>query len=101
MKFRKLYWVTEQIGTDGKSSVIGVYTSIHDLRVKGIKWIEDCDQTSSFRVSLVKLDSSKMPLGCWNGPEFAGMEEELQQFVQTGEFDEPSILQLVSDLRAL
>lgn len=101
MKFRKLYWVTEQIGTDGKSNVIGVYTSIHDLRVKGIKWVEDCDLTSAFRVSLIKLDSSKMPFGSWNGPEFSGMEEELQQFVQTGEFDEPSILQLVADLRAL
>ena len=101
MKFRKLYWVTEQVGTDGQSTVIGVYTSIHDLRVKGIKWIEDCDRRNSFRVSLIKLDSSKMPLGCWNGPDFASLEEDLQQFVATGEFDEPSILQLASDLRTL
>jgi hypothetical protein len=101
MKFRKLYWVTEQIGTNGESRVIGTFTSIHDLRTKGIKWSEECDHRASFRVSLVKLDSSGMPMGCWNGPEFAGLEDDLQQFIATGEFDEPSIIQLASDLRAV
>ncbi len=99
MKFRKLYWVTEQVGTDGNSKVIGTFTSIHDLRTKGIKWAEDCDLRSTFRISLVKLDSSGMPMGCWTGPEFEGLESDLQQFVATGEFDEPSIILLASDLR--
>lgn len=101
MKFRKLYWVTEQVGTDGKSKVIGTYTSIHDLRTKGIKWDDECEFSGSFRVSLVKLDSSKMPMGCWEGPTFSGLEADLQQFVETGEFDEPSIIQLAADLRGL
>ncbi|MFM9871863.1 MAG: hypothetical protein ACKVQS_00195 [Fimbriimonadaceae bacterium] len=101
MKFRKLYWVTEQVGTDGNSKVIGTYTSIHDLRTKGIRWDEECDLKSSFRVSLVKLDSSKISMGCWQGPSFSGLEEELQPFVETGEFDEPSIIQLATDLRKL
>jgi len=101
MKFRKLYWVTEQIGTDGNSKVIGVFTSIHDLRNKGIKWAEDCDLKKGFQITLVKLDSSGMPLGCWIGPEFANLEADLQQYVTTGEFDEPSIIQLASDLRSM
>ncbi|MBX3113508.1 MAG: hypothetical protein KF836_02990 [Fimbriimonadaceae bacterium] len=99
MKFRKLYWVTEQIDKDGSSSVMGVYTSIFDIRAKGIKWLEGQPKTEGFRVSLVKLDSAAEPLGSWASPGFEGMENDLHQFVATGEFDEPSCLQLVSDLR--
>ncbi|ARU42365.1 hypothetical protein CCB80_14890 [Armatimonadetes bacterium Uphvl-Ar1] len=101
MKFRKLYWVTEQVGESGDSKVIGVFTSIHDIRTKGIKWNEECGHRAGFRVSLIKLDSSGMPLGSWIGPDFEGLPEDLQQFVATGEFDGPSIDLLVADLRGL
>ncbi|MBL8068570.1 MAG: hypothetical protein JNM28_08975 [Armatimonadetes bacterium] len=100
MKFRRLYWVTEQVAESGESCVIGVFTSIHDLRVKGVKWCDGCAHKGSFRVTLVKLDSPEMPLGKWEGPDFAGIEGDLHTFVETGEFDEPSIIQLASDLRA-
>ncbi len=99
MKFRKLYWVTEQIAADGSSAVMGVYTSIFDIRAKGIKWLESETKTSGFRVSLIKLDSAGEPLGRWTSPGFDNMEEDLHQFVATGEFDEPSCLQFVADLR--
>lgn len=100
MKFRRLYWVTEQIADSGESCVVGVFTSIHDLRVKGVKWCDGCAHSGGFRVTLVKLDSQDMPLGSWSGPGFDGIEDDLQPFVATGEFDEPSITQLASDLRA-
>lgn len=101
MKFRKLYWVTEQIGESGDSRVIGVYTSIHDIRTKGLKWNEECAHKAGFRVTLIKLDSSGMPLGSWQSPDFNGLEDDLQQFVATGEFDGPSIALLANELRSL
>jgi hypothetical protein len=101
MKFRKLYWVTEQLAENGQSSVVGVFTSMQDLRTKGLKWNEECDHASGFRVSLVKLDHTGMPLGDWSAPGFDGIESDLAEFVETGEMDEQSVIQLAADLRAM
>lgn len=100
MKFRKLYWVTEQIDESGQSSVAGVYTSIFDLTNKGLRWDEEISGKAGFRVTLVKLDSGSKPLGSWTGDEFAGMGEDLQPYVTTGEFDGPAVDNLVEELNA-
>ncbi len=99
MKFRKLYWVTEQVGQDGSSEVVAVFTSIFDLRNKGLRWDAEIDRKAALRVSLVKLDSSRKPFGTWQSPDFAGMREALDPFVESGEFDGPSCDQLVEDLK--
>ncbi len=99
MRFRKLYWVTEQLQEGGRSQLRGVYTSIFDIRSKGFKWLESCGDHKGVRVSLVKLDSTGEPLGTWSSPDFEGMETDLQQFVNTGEFDEQSCEELIEDLR--
>ena len=101
MKFRKLYWVTEQLDADGKSEVIGVFTSIFDLRSKGLRWDDDCDKKAGFRVSLVKLDSKYKPFGVWQSPGFEGMQAGLEPFLSTGEFDAPSVEMLLADLNAM
>lgn len=100
MKFRKLYWVTEQIDANGQSEVIGVYTSIYDLTSKGLRWDDEVSRRDGFRVSLVKLDSNAKPFGTWEGPEFSGFVEDLQPFVDTGEFDAPAIEKLFEDMVA-
>ncbi|MBS1709705.1 MAG: hypothetical protein JSS65_13415 [Armatimonadetes bacterium] len=98
MKFRRLYWVTEQVGLDGTSHIGGVYTSINDLLERGLHWDADSDKTASFRVSLVKLDSTKPPLGQWSSPDFSGMRAALQEYVETDEFNAQECELLVDNL---
>lgn len=99
MKFRKLYWVTEQIGQDGQSEVVGVFTSTYDLITKGMRWDEEVDKKSGFRLSLVKLDSLYKPFGTWQSPNYDGFEGDLQRFVQTGEFEQYAVDEVAAKLR--
>ena len=99
MKFRRIYWVTEQIDEDGTSQVGCVNTSIPELMDKGLRWDEQIPGRSGFRISLVKLDSMAKPLGTWAAPEFAGLDESLKEYIGTGEFNEGDCLQVVDSLR--
>ena len=83
MMFRKLYWVTEELNKSG-SQVTGTYTSIPDLIHHGLRWING--STEGFRITLVKLDSGKEPLGTFESPAFDGLETRLEDFVRTEEF---------------
>jgi hypothetical protein len=96
MKFRKLYWVTEHIDTEGQSRVTGVYTSIPDLIRHGLNW--QTPGGGSLRLTLTKLDSEKEPLGSWCSPSFNGLEERLQEFVETDEFSSEQCQRLVDEL---
>lgn len=91
--FRRLYWVTELLLADGRSEVVGVYTSIPDLIRHGIR-----NDGRPLRLTLTKLDSDKLPFGTWTGPDFRGLEEDVQQFVRTEEFGVDEVKAL---LRAL
>lgn len=84
MMFRKIYWVTEQCSEDG-SRVTGVYTSIPDLIRSGLRWIDSPSKEVQFRLTLVKLDSDKGPLGEWVSPQFNGLVDDLHAFVKTDE----------------
>ncbi len=100
MKFRRIYWVTEQLDKDGRSEIAGVYTSIPDLLDGGLRWDDGIpDKTEGFRLTLVKLDSSKKPLGSWASPGFDGLSEDLREYIGTGEFGEMDCIQLVSELQ--
>lgn len=101
MKFRRLYWVTEQLDECGCSEVAGVFTSIPDLVEEGIRWNEDIDKRHSFRVTLVKLDSQKKPFGSWTSPDFKGMQDDLREYIKTEEFTIPDCEGLVNGLKAL
>lgn len=83
MMFRKLYWVTEQVDTAGRSRVTGVYTSIPDLIRKGL---HTQGRTSALRLTLAKLDSEQEPLGSWTSPRYEGLDRCLDEFVLTDEF---------------
>ncbi|MFZ4506407.1 MAG: hypothetical protein ACOYON_01760 [Fimbriimonas sp.] len=82
--FRKLYWVTEEVSRDGRSRVIGVYTSIPDLIRNGLPG----GAQGNLRLTLTKLDKADGQLGTWEGPKFAGLSEDLQAFIRTDEFSE-------------
>lgn len=101
MKFRKLYWVTEQVASDGKSEVAAVFTSIQDLTDSGVHWIEDIDKKSAFRLTLVKLDSKQKPLGTWTSPDYPGIEDDLAEYVKTDEISSIQVEELVAKLRSL
>jgi hypothetical protein len=98
MYFRRLYWVTEKLSKDGKSEVVGVYTSIPDLIDEGLVWFEN-HKHHHLRISLVKLDSSKAPLGCWHSPLFKGMHEDLGEYVITHDFTDEECRELVGKLK--
>lgn len=101
MKFRKLYWVTEQLDARGRSQVGGVYTSIPDLIEGGILWREEGEKPHAFRLSLVKLDSRNLPLGTWMSPDYPGIENDLSEYVRTQEFGAAEIEDLITALRSL
>jgi hypothetical protein len=96
MMFRCLYWVAEQVDTDGRSNVTGVYTSIQDLIHIGLHW---CEGTSGvFRLTLVKPDSFNTPLGVYEGPSFKGLREELDRLVTGSEYSGEEAIELMSSL---
>ncbi|MGV3618590.1 MAG: hypothetical protein ACO1SV_24980 [Fimbriimonas sp.] len=93
--FRRLYWVTEFVQTDGRSRIAGVYTSIPDLIRRGLSRPDE----GSLRITLTKLDSDKEPFGTWSAPEFEGLEGTCEQFIRTEEFSVDEIKSLVNALR--
>lgn len=83
MKFRILHWVTESLAADGTSQVTAIFTSIPDLIDSGLT--QELPDGHRLRVSLVKLDCVKGPLGVWTGPKFEGMEPMLEHLQSTQE----------------
>ena len=94
--FRRLYWVSEQVFTDGTSKVNGVYTSIPDLVRYGLQYAEGGD----LRLTLTKLDSSSDPLGTWISPGFGEMETAIQEYVTTEEISSEHVKMLINGLSA-
>ncbi len=80
--FRKLYWVTEQVQSDGISRVTGIFTSIPNLVREGLA----CNEVANLRLTLMKLDSENGSLGSWSGPSFDGLDSRLADFIKTDEF---------------
>lgn len=99
MKFRRLYWVTEQLGDDGSSEVAGVFTSIPDLVEEGLHWCDETTRQSGFRLTLVKLDSKKKPLGSWTSPDFQSISTDLEEYIKTQEFGTQECESLVDALK--
>lgn len=92
--FRRLYWVSEQVFSDGTSSVNGVYTSIPDLVRYGLRFPDE----GQLRLTLTKLDSNKEPLGCWLSPSFEGLEAAMGPYLKTEEFSVDQVKLLISSL---
>ena len=97
MMFRRLYWVTEELGKGEASNVTGVYTSIPDLIRYGLRWTGE--SADGFRLTLVKLDCQKEPLGSFQTPGFEGLETRLQDFIRTEEFTPDETQSLVEALK--
>lgn len=92
--FRRLYWVSEQVYSDGTSSVNGVYTSIPDLVHYGLRFPEQ----GQLRLTLTKLDSNQEPLGCWLSPNFDGLESAMGPYMKTEEFSVDQVKLLLQHL---
>lgn len=96
--FRRLYWIAEQVGNDGRSRTTGVYTSIQDLVHHGLGWCEDIDGCN-LRLTLVKPDVFNKPLGTWMSPAFDGLESDIRGFVASQEYSEEEVNLLITSLR--
>lgn len=97
--FRRLYWIVEQVGTDGSSRVTGVYTSIQDLVHRGFQWSSHIPN-ATMRLMLVKPDTFDSPLGAWSGPKFEGLGDDLKAFVESHEITEEELTLLSGELLA-
>jgi hypothetical protein len=95
--FRRLYWVVEQLDTEGRSRVTGVYTSIPDLIHKGLNWCSDFSG-KNVRLSLVKPDTFDRPLGMWTPDNLSDFATELSAFIKTNEMTEAEIKDLKAAL---
>jgi hypothetical protein len=95
MMFRKLYWVTEAVDSQGHSHVAGVFTSIPELLRRGLTNI---GSGAKLRLTLAKLDGDTGPFGTWSEPEFSGLGEKLQEFVETDEFSAEHCQMLLESL---
>lgn len=95
--FRRLYWIAEQIDTDGKSRVTGVFTSIQDLVHNGLKW---CDEVEgrNLRLTLMKPDTFNRPFGSWTSPAFDGLADQIKSFVDSHEYTEEETALLKTEL---
>jgi hypothetical protein len=85
MRFRRIYWVTEQIDGDGMSEVTGVFTSIPDLVDTGLGIRDISGKKAAFRVTLCELDSRMEPLMRFQSPDFTGFEADVRPILETGE----------------
>ncbi|MGI8922684.1 MAG: hypothetical protein ACR2HJ_01360 [Fimbriimonadales bacterium] len=98
MRFRRIYWVTEQFFKDGTSEVAGIFTSVHDLVETGIAPYNAGDYKHGFRITLCELDCACPPLYSFKAPDFAGVEKELEPLVENGELSREEIAQLCKAL---
>jgi hypothetical protein len=98
MMFRRLYWVVEELESNGQSQVTGVYTSIQDLIKHGLGCV---DQGNEIRLTLTKLDSNKPPLGCWCSPRFDSIETSLEEYIETDEFTAEQCKSLSDELHRM
>ena|SRR5688572_31446865 len=100
MRFRRIYWVTEQIDEGGASEVTGVFTSIPDLIELGLGVREISAKRAGFRLSLCELDCSGMPLITLASPGFEDFEAKLTPFLNTGEISREEFNTLADALQA-
>ena len=84
MRFRRIYWVTEQFEEGGDSRVVGVYTSIPDLIEIGLPLIKG--KAAGFRVSLYELDSDAPAIASFSSDDLSGVGAAMHPLVTGGEF---------------
>ena len=94
MIFRRLYWVTEQHGADGRSEVTGVFTSVPDLIECGLGVRDISGFSAGYRISLVQLDSRRAPVARISPAEPASVRATLEEFIKSGELSEEEVIGL-------
>lgn len=100
MRFRRIYWVTEQYDEEGKSEVTGVFTSIPDLIESGIGCRPASQKQTGFRICLCELDSREPPLVRFESPDFNNVEEALSKLVRDAELSHEDVVRLADALNA-
>ncbi|MCH8273752.1 MAG: hypothetical protein IH851_03095 [Armatimonadetes bacterium] len=99
IKFRRIFWVTEQFDDEGFSEVTGIYTSVPDLIETGLGTRVYGDKKAGFRITLCALDTTRPPLLSFSSPDFQNVEAHLAQFVESGEMSSDEVARLAEALR--
>ncbi|MCC7103373.1 MAG: hypothetical protein IT206_09895 [Fimbriimonadaceae bacterium] len=84
MQFRRIYWVVEETRNNDRN-LVGVFTSNSDLLERYLALFET-NEPDSVRISLIKLDQLGGILGTWESGKFGNLRQDLQKFIDTGEF---------------
>jgi hypothetical protein len=96
MTFRRLYWITEHVKSDGSTQASGVYTSVYDLIERGLP-----RHRNGLRLTIAKVDSDADPIASYVSPGFGKLEDDLLTYVKTEEITEDQRQSLMRALRAL
>lgn len=94
MKFRRIYWVSEQFNEEGFSEVTGVFTSVPDLIETGLGVTDRSKHKAGFRITLCALDSRGPSLLTLTSTDFSDCEEKIAPYVQSGEITEDEAARL-------
>lgn len=94
MRFRRIYWVTEQFDENG-SEVTGVYTSVYDLIESGLGVRDASHYKGGYRVTLCELDTSKAPVLRFSSADHNSLKTDLEPFVRSGEITHEDAARLV------
>lgn len=101
MRFRRIYWVTEQVDDAGHSEVTGVFTSIPDLIETGLGIRAVSPKSAAFRVTLCELDCRDKPLLTFQSPHFDEIPAQVKPLLESGEMSHEEYLRLIDALRGL
>ncbi len=96
MRFRRIYWVTEQFDDSGFSEVTGVYTSVPNLLESGLGVKDYSSKKAGFKLSLCELDNESPPLFTVSSPKFEGLREHLAPLMESGELSHDEVSRLLS-----
>lgn len=99
MRFRRIYWVTEQLDESGCGQVTGVYTSIPDLVEYGLSMKAHCEKQAGLRLTLCELDTTQPPLVQLTSTDFGNIEALLDPFVKDGEITHEDLVMLSEALQ--
>ena len=100
MRFRRLYWVTEQFDNDGSSEVTGIFTSIPDLIELGLGTRPVSSKQAGFRITLCALDSVQPPFLSASSPDFSEVATMLTPMIEEGEITKERARSLCDALKA-
>jgi len=85
---------------DGRSTILGVFTSIPDLIEEGIGYLKEHSLTQ-FRISLTTLDHAGQAKGSWTDQTVSDLVSDARKVASPSEISDDELNSLYRSLQAL